>query len=164
MLCDDTKQLVYDYLRQLRVVAINEEIRWARYAIEESCIEMLNLRGRWESYGRHHPDPRFPGPEENFGIEYFMRLRPWYNHFFLDKRDIARASSLHTPHWNYLHTRKSLERVRGGGVPDDLNCKRRFLPTAQRFRSNVCPGCNGTGTREYHTVQAKWRGKCRECT
>ena len=82
MLCENTKSLVYGYLTQLRVSAVNAEILQSKKSILEFVVMLLGLDGRWEGMG---------DPENYYGAEDLIRGR-WYR-FKLGKNNV----------WDILH-------------------------------------------------------------
>ena len=86
MLCDDVVSLVYSYLTQLRVSAVNAEILRRKNLVLQKIIETFDLKDRWEEwveYGdtTHVALPEVYGPEAKYGAEDLM-LQNLHNWFF----------------------------------------------------------------------------------
>ena len=73
MLSDDVKNVVFSYLTQLRVTAVNAEILRLRTAIIKRLVREGDLKGRWEEWVRlencRSLYPELYGPEAGYGAE-----------------------------------------------------------------------------------------------
>ena len=73
MLSDDVKNVVFSYLTQLRVTAVNAEILRLRKAVIERVVREGQLKERWEEWVRlgncRSLSPEVYGPEAGYGAE-----------------------------------------------------------------------------------------------
>ena len=75
----DMVDLVYSYLTQLQVSAINTEITTIRETIFANLVEEFNLV---EAYKYWSPNMRTRYPPPHYGMEHFTMFRPWFCYFF----------------------------------------------------------------------------------
>ena len=87
MLSDDVKNVVFSYLTQLRVTAVNAEILRLRKAVIKRVVRECQLKERWEEwvlYGCGNSlFPEVYGPEAKYGAEYIVdqQTKAWFFFF-----------------------------------------------------------------------------------
>ena len=73
MLSDDVKNVVFSYLTQLRVTALNAEILRLRKAVIKRVVREGMLKERWEEWVLYECGnslfPEIFGPEAKYGAE-----------------------------------------------------------------------------------------------
>ena len=93
MLSDDVKNVVFSYLTQLRVTAVNAEILRLRKAVIKRMIREGMLKERWEEWvlyeSCHSLYPEVYGPEAKYGAEDLVSqglTKAWF-FIFVKKND-----------------------------------------------------------------------------
>ena len=88
MLSDDVKNVVFSYLTQLRVTAVNAEILRLRTAVIERALREFDLKERWEEWVRlencRSLSPEVYGPEAGYGAEDIVTnwtMKTWFFFF-----------------------------------------------------------------------------------
>ena len=95
MICDDVRSLVYSYLTQLRVSAVNAQIRELNKIVLDRVIETCALKERWEEWVEFgNWRAMFPerwGPDANYGVDDLMMGHNWFLFYY---REILRKTPL----------------------------------------------------------------------